>query len=203
MAEPLDRERRQRGFTLLELLVAVAVFAVVAVIAQVGLRQVMNDAGALRSAGEEQRELQLLVLLPERELGQAIARPVRTAYGEERAAVQGRADSVEYTTLAFVDGAKLAPQRHGLSLRGRELLLLRQPRLDAGPGTPRPMEVLSQAVESLRLEYIGVDGRSHNRWPPQGTENDPNRLPRAIRVQLRLQGEGEIERLLELPENPL
>lgn len=196
------KRNRQGGLSLLELLVAVAVFAVVAVMAQAGLARVMADAQALRDSAEEQRQLQLLVLLLERELGQIIARPVRSAYGEERAAVLGRADALEYSTLAFGDGARLAPQRHALSLRGRQLLLTRQPRLDAGPGTPRLPEVIAEEVEALRFSFVGVDGRAHPRWPPQGAENAPDRLPRAIEWRLQLAGKGEIERVVELPENP-
>lgn len=188
--------------SLLELLVAVAVFAVVAVMAQAGLARVMADAEALREVAEEQRQLQLLVLLLDRELGQIIARPVRSAYGEERAAVLGRADALEYSTLAFADGARLAPQRHALSLRGRQLLLTRQPRLDAGPGTPRVPEVIAEEVEALSFGFVGVDGQAHTRWPPLGAENSPERLPRAIEWRLRLTGRGEIARVVELPENP-
>jgi general secretion pathway protein J len=194
--------RRAGGFTLLELIVAVAVFALVAVMAQAGLRQVIADADALRAAGERQREVQLLLLQLERELGQVLARPVRSAYGEERAAVLGRADGMEYSTLAFVDGARLAPQRHALSLRGRDLLLTRQTRLDAGPGTPTVAQVLSSEVEAMSLSYLGADGERHTRWPPLRGESEPGQLPRAVSLRLRLAGLGEIERLVELPENP-
>ncbi len=190
------------GFTLLELIVAVAVFALVAVMAQAGLRQVIADADALRAAGERQREVQLLLLQLERELGQVLARPVRSAYGEERAAMLGRADGLEYSTLAFVDGARLAPQRHALSLRGRDLLLTRQTRLDAGPGTPTVAQVLNSEVEAMSLSYLGSDGERHTRWPPLRGESEPGQLPRAVSLRLRLAGLGEIERLIELPENP-
>jgi general secretion pathway protein J len=194
--------RHSTGFTLLELIVAVAVFALVAVMAQAGLRQVIADADALRAASERQRELQLLLLKLERELGQVLARPVRSAYGEERAALLGRGNSLEYSTLAFVDGARLAPQRHALSLRGRELLLTRQTRLDAGPGTPRIVQVLSNEVEVLSFNYLAADGERYTRWPPPRQAGDSANLPRAIVLRLRLTDLGEIERLIELPENP-
>lgn len=189
------------GFTLLELIVAVAVFALVAVMAQAGLRQVIADADALRDASERQREVQLLLLKLDRELGQVLRRPVRSAYGEERAALLGRADALEYSTLAFVDGARLAPQRHALSLRGRELLLTRQTRLDAGPGTPRIVQVLSTDVEAMEFSYLASDGERHRRWPPPRAI-DVAALPRAIELRLRVAGLGGIERLIELPENP-
>jgi general secretion pathway protein J len=185
----------------LELIVAVAVFALVAVMAQAGLRQGIADADALRAAGERQREVQLLLLRLERELGQVLPRPVRSAYGEERPAVLGRVDGLEYSTLAFVDGARLAPQRHALSLRGRDLLLTRQTRLDAGPGTPTIAQVLSNEVEAMSLAYLAVDGVRHTRWPPSRGIAGPDQLPRAISLRLRLAGMGEIERLIELPEN--
>ena len=194
--------RNSNGFTLLELIVAVAVFALVAVMAQAGLRQVIADADALRAASERQREVQLLLLRLERELGQLLARPVRSAYGEERAALLGRSDALEYSTLAFVDGARLAPQRPALSLRGRELLLIRQTRLDAGPGTPRIVQVLSNEVEAFAVSFLAIDGDSHPRWPPPRQGGDAASLPRAILLRLRLADLGEIERLIELPENP-
>lgn len=196
------RRSAQQGFTLLELVVAVAVFALVAVMAQAGLSAVVRSAEANRAASEQTREIDLLLLRIDREMAQVLARPVRGAYGDTRAAVQGDTDRVEYTSLSFFEGARVAPVRRGLELRGKELIIWEQSRLDAGPGTQRRETVLADQVQRLRISYLeGTE--SFDRWPPRRSNRGPKILPTAVELQLELAGFGAIERVIELPENAL
>ncbi len=196
------RRSAQRGFTLLELIVAVAVFALVAVMAQAGLSAVVRAAQANRAAAEQTREIDLLLLRIDREMAQVLARPVRGAYGDTRAAVQGGADRVEYTSLSFFEGARIAPVRRGIELRGKELIIWEQSRLDAGPGTQRRETLLADQVQRFRISYL-EGGESFDRWPPRRSNRGPGILPVAVEFRLELEGFGAIERVIELPENAL
>ncbi len=188
-----------RGFTLLELVIAVAVFALVAALAQAGLAAVVRSAEANRQAAESQRDTELLLLRLDRELAQILARPVRGAYGDSRAAVQGDSERIEYSSLSFFEGAKVAPVRRGVELRGDQLILWEQVRLDAGPSTRRRETLLAEQVQRLRLSYIDAEDR-FDRWPSRrGLADDV--LPRAVSIEIQLAQFGAVERVIELPEN--
>ncbi len=196
----LNRPATQVGFTLLELIVAVAVFALVAVMAQAGLSAVVSAAEANRLAAEQTREIDLLLLRLDREMAQVIARPVRGAYGDTRAAIQGGADQMEYSSLSFFEGAQVAPVRRGIELRGKQLIIWQQSRLDAGPGTQRRETVLTDQVQRFRVSYL-QGSESFDRWPPRRGNRGPKVLPVAVELRLELEGFGAIERVIELPEN--
>lgn len=189
----------QQGFSLLELIIAVAVFALVAALAQAGLSAVVRAAEANREAAERSRQTELLLLRLDRELAQILARPVRGAYGDTRAALQGTAERIEYSSLGFFEGAQVAPVRRGLELRGNELILWEQVRLDAGPGTRRRETLLAEQVQRLRFDFLD-GGEAYDRWPNQRQPGDAV-LPRAVQIALELAQFGAVERVIELPEN--
>ena len=85
---------RFRGFSLVEVLVAVAIFAVLSAMTWSGLSTIMRSRTALEEAGERLHRLQLVVAMVERDVRQAVARPVRGANGEVLPALMG-------TTLSF------------------------------------------------------------------------------------------------------
>ncbi|MDX1606383.1 MAG: type II secretion system minor pseudopilin GspJ, partial [Candidatus Competibacterales bacterium] len=79
--------RKQRGLTLLELLVALAVFAVLGAAAYSGLDSVLAARAALERDSERLRALQLGSEWLRRDLEQAVARPVRDTFGQTRPAL--------------------------------------------------------------------------------------------------------------------
>lgn len=196
---PRHPRRFGQGFTLLELVIAVAVFALVAALAQAGLAAVVRSVEANRQAAEENRNTELLLLRLDRELAQILARPVRGAYGDSRAAVQGDSERIEYSSLGFFEGARVAPVRRGIEMRGDQLILWEQVRLDAGPGTRRRETLLAEQVRRLRLSYIDAEDR-FDRWPNRRGLGD-EALPRAVAIEVELTGFGVVERVIELPEN--
>jgi general secretion pathway protein J len=68
---------RARGFSLIELLVALAVFAALAAAAYGGLSQITATRGALAKQQDRFAQVVRAVSILERDLRQAIARPVR------------------------------------------------------------------------------------------------------------------------------
>lgn len=72
---------RMRGFTLVELLVAVAIFAVIAALAYGGLDSVIHQRTRTREVMHRLRTLQLAITIMTDDLSQIEPRPVRDPLG--------------------------------------------------------------------------------------------------------------------------
>jgi general secretion pathway protein J len=195
-------QRAQRGFTLLELIVAVAVLSVLSLLAYGGLDALFRSREAQLAAAERARALELAVLRIERDLRHAHPRPVRGAYGETLPALAGSEFAAEWSVLdleATRTGIATQGLRVGYAVSDGALWRSVDPVLDRTPrDTARRRRILDQ-VESIRFVYRSR-GERLSSWPPRTGSSDPARLPRAVEVSLRVAGVGEIVRIIELPE---
>ncbi len=199
------RRARESGFTLIELIVAVAVFAVVAVMAYSGLELLIHSRTDLEGQATRQREIELAVLRIERDLRQALARPVRGAYGEDVRAFVGSENSAQWSTLdlaADEDGVRAQAQRVSYALVDRMLVRVSDRVLDRSPReTGRSRKLLGEVVR-IRWRYLAGPKQDSDQWPPRAGISAPEALPRAVEFRIELADLGEIQRLVELPEAP-
>jgi general secretion pathway protein J len=84
--------RRSAGFTLLEMVMAVGIFSIVAVIAYGGLTRFLDSYTHLSAREQRLKEVQSTFSQFERDLRYLAARPVRDEYGDEEAAFISRSD---------------------------------------------------------------------------------------------------------------
>ena len=197
--------RRTRGFTLLEVLIAVAVFAVVGVMAYGGLQAVLAQQAIARDNADRFRELQFAVQQVSRDLLQLNPRPVREPLGDGyRAALFS--DPRGEVLLEFTRGGwtnplgqpRAAVQRVAYVLED-DLLLRRHwfvPDQTLGE-EPVERELLS-GVQEVRLRFFAPGGWSEE-WPAGGVGADPSLRPLAVEITLELEDWGEIVRLIEVP----
>ena len=110
--ERILRHARSRGFTLIEILVALVVFAAMAAITWGALGQIARARSAL--AAEQDRFAAIVRSMTdlERDLRQAISRPLRGNYGELQPALLGSGDRIELSRLGF--GNPLAEPRSNI-----------------------------------------------------------------------------------------
>ncbi len=196
--------RPARGYLLLELLVAVAIFAVLAALAWGGLDAVVRARVATDREAARLAELQRAIVGFERDLREVAARPVRGSAGQIWPALLGSATTVElshaaYASLSVPRSPALA--RSQWSIAGGRLLRRVDVVLDRPPGAPEAPVAMLGDVESLALRYLDGGGTWREEWPPRtGVKTEPDLLPRAVEFQLRLTDLGEITRVIELPE---
>jgi general secretion pathway protein J len=190
------------GFTLVEVLVAVAIFALAAGLALGGMNAITRGRAQLDAELQRLAALQFAIGLLERDLRGAALRPVRAGFGPPRAALEGRSDYLELSRYGAVGAlAQSQPDiaRIGYQLDGDRLLRLRYPVLDRSPSTLPAIEPLLDRIERIEWRYLGPRGSPIlDRWPPLrgGTE-----LPRAIELRLQLADLGDIRRVFELPSS--
>lgn len=191
---------RQQGFTLLEVVVAVALFAVVAALAYGGLDSVLRARGQLEAQADQLARLQFAVGQIERDLRAAAARPVRDGFGRRQPALVGTSTGIELSRHGYANGldARRAEIERAAYRRMEDRLQrLRWPVLDRAPGTlPEQVELL-EGVSDFRLRYFARSGREHDRWPAPGS-SEP--LPVRVEVEIEVEGLGRVHRLLELPD---
>ena len=75
-------EQIQRGFTLVEVLIAMAITALVSVVAYSGLSAALSGAESLRSSAARSHDLQQTLGLLSRDLRQVVNRPVIDEFGQ-------------------------------------------------------------------------------------------------------------------------
>lgn len=188
------------GFSLLELLVAVALFAVIAALAWGGLDTLARSQHTLDAERGRLSALQLAIGQLERDLGQAVARPGRGGNGLDLPALLGQPTSLEITRLAGSSGWQSqlpALERIAWRCSEGELQRLRWPLPDLAPNTPFSRETRLAGVSDCQWRYL--DRLPSAAWPPRGAALE--RLPRAVELRFSLQGMGELRRVIELVDN--
>lgn len=193
------------GFALLELLVALVIFAVIAVVAYRGIASVTRARAAIEATSSRLKAVQLAVAVLERDLRQAAARPIRGAYGEVLPAFAGGRSSIELSCYGFgsaFNESRSLLDRVGYAHAQGRLERLSYPVLDRAPQTQASRRTLLEQVGGLRLRYLDPANRWVEVWPPLDRAPDPQRVPRAVEFTLELEDYGEVKRLIELVDAP-
>jgi general secretion pathway protein J len=195
---------RARGFTLLEVLIAVAIFAVVGVMAYGGLQAVLTQQVIARENADRFREIQFAVQQLSRDFYQIQPRPVREELGDgERGAVL--ADARNRYPIEFTRGGwsnplgqpRAAVQRVAYELDDDRLLRLHWFVPDRTLAEePIEREILT-GVREFRMRFFSA-GDWGEEWPPGLSGLDPAIVPTAIEFIIELEDWGEIRRLIEV-----
>ncbi len=188
----------QRAFTLLELLIALSLFAVLSVIAYGGLRSVIDADRASQKQAQRLARMQTAYAILARDLRQAIDRPIRDAFGDELPALQGQSHQIELSRSGRRNPANLPRsrlQRIAYRFADHKLYRLSWSILDRAQDSAAHEQVLLDELDQFNLSYLAYDDQWRPSWPPAAVNHrQPGRpLPRALQISLENESWGHIE----------
>jgi len=140
--------RPARGFTLLELLVSLSIFAAIGVMAYSGLANVMRQQAQTEAYSDRMQDLQLTYHILQRDFEQFITRDIRNEFGDTSPALVsgGNYAGVEFTRAGYPN-----PARFLRSNLQRVAYLM-----DDGRLLRRSWRVLDRSQDSLPDEQVLV-----------------------------------------------
>ncbi len=212
-------DRRAAGFTLVEVLIAMAITAFVAVVAYNTLSTVMNGVERTRAQAARMHEINRAFGVLSRDLRLLVNRPVRDEFGQLAPALTGgplARELLSFTRAGWhnTTGAPRGTlQRVAYRYDGESLFRLTFPVLDRTPVAEPDEVLLLEDVENLRFTFlagIGLasfdrDGQLDRRlwaenWVQDLSQPDTVQAPPvAIAIELELADVGELERVYVLP----
>lgn len=194
-----------RGFTLLELLVALAIFAFLGAMAYGGLAAMLRVSEGSAAARETLATQQRVLRLIEEDMAMILERPVRDGLGSPHLAFMSGRDGA--TLLEFTRATRPLPGIFPAPMeRVRYVLaegaLLRQSwnPPDAARLEPDQSLTLWPAVEAASLRFLDQQGQPHTTWPPPKVERAG--LPRAVEWLLQPRLQPPVRLILALPDSP-
>jgi general secretion pathway protein J len=184
---------------------ALSIFAVVSTMAYGGLRTVMEAATATRDQAARLAALQLTFGLLAKDLEQAAPRPIRDAYGDVRAAMDGSGTSEFALELTRSGGfnptglTRSALRRVAYGVREGTLLRYSWAVLDRGDDRTGLARELVDGVEGFSVRFLHPAQGWRDSWPPASDEQSTvGVLPRAVELRVVVQGTGEIRRIIRV-----
>jgi general secretion pathway protein J len=196
------------GFTLLELLVAIAIFAIVAAMALTGYTQLQRQSEYADQRLERTRELQRAVQVISQDVEQLEPRPIREPLGEGLVPAVTSGTGVDYalefSRAGWSNTAGLQRptiERVGYRVENDELWRDHWPVLDRTIATEPVRLKLLTHVKTLSLRFMDGGRNWSDRWPESQTAgpSDDRLRPIAVEVTIELDDFGKIRRVLEVP----
>ncbi|ADV26793.1 general secretion pathway protein J [Pseudoxanthomonas suwonensis 11-1] len=193
--------RRRGGFTLVEVLVALSVFALLATAAVGVMAWSADQQGAVRARMERLAELQRAHALLEADLSQAALRRVRRGNGvaEASAFVAAPPGDRIRPLLGFVrhgwenpDAAPRASMQY-VEYRLVDDRLERSTRPWLDGAASGPPQVVLEGVESVRTHF-----HAYRQWS-DGWGGGLTSLPRAVMLEVQLRDLGRVRQVFLLP----
>lgn len=204
--------RRSRGFTLLELLVALSILSILATVLYLSIGASATQTRRIGERIETQQRLRLAI--------QKLTADISSIYWNEDSSKlffegtrgisrSGRQDRLEFTSLVFhwrkpeekVDDLASISYSWDSRSEGGSLIREETPLNTSSTGNYGGPVAILNGVKEVAFSYINTRKQERNVWSTRSSQAEEG-LPAAIRVSLRLQwGEGErtISTLIPLP----
>jgi general secretion pathway protein J len=199
--------KKVRAFTLIEVLVSLAIFAILATLAYGALSQTLASAEMLNGRMDRLQAIQRTMRLLSEDLQQLSPRPIRDELGDGI----GPALDTDFQSgfaLELTHGGWSNPivlprgtlQRSAYRIEEDELIRYHWMVLDRTLANEPVSVTLLDGVESILFRFLQTNGDWTEQWPPN---NRPGVLgirlrPRAVEIILTLVDEGELSRLIEV-----
>jgi len=210
---------KSSGFTLIEVLIAMAITAFIAVVAYSGLSAVISGVDSVRAEAARLNELSRVFNLLSRDLRQVVNRPVYDEFGSRRSALEGgplAREMLSFTRAGWHNTAgspRSALQRVSYYLDDGALVRASWPVLDPATAIEPIETILLEKVEGFEVRFladttalsVNQDSTIDRRlWAENWIADisQPGQLaepPVAAEIRLEIEGGGELERLYVLP----
>ncbi len=197
--------RNQAGFTLLEMMVAIGIFAVIAAISYGTLNRFIDNRALVEQKNDELKKLQQVMMLFERDLRYALLRPVRDGFGDVEAALVSGAD----LELGPGELLRLTSAQPNAAMNNIQRLQRVAWRFNDGKLSRITWRVLDRDQDSTEYERILLDDLSevvisfwgYNEDEVLGIQADwpdTEKMPDGIEFLVTLNSGRQYRRLLEL-----
>jgi len=195
------------GFTLLEVLIAVAIFVIVGMLAMMGYNELVTQSGRIEDSAGRTRAIQATITRMSQDFASLEPRAVRPPLGEDpipalRAGTDGES-GIELTHSGWSNPAGIPRstlQRVSYRLEDTKLYRDYWPVLDRTQSV-EPVSVMQlDRVKNVTVRYMGADHDWKEQWPPLGY-SAPNlryALPIAVEITLELEDWGKVVRIVEI-----
>ena len=200
-----------KGFTLIEIMVALFIFTLIGLASHTVLVTTLDSDEMSSQRFEQLQKLQRAMMLIERDIQQATARPVRVEGEDNQIVISGGLNQFESDAdgIAFVRGGWNNPkmvlprstlQAVGYRLQSGELQRVYSNYVDNVIGAEPKIRVLMTDIEDLQFEFRVSGNKSDNDnsniWQDTYTGTE---LPYAIAIEIASIEFGVIRREFSLP----
>lgn len=206
-----------QGLTLIELLLALGIFSILALLAYGGINGVLNTRQAVNQESTRLAAVQRSFVRLARDLEQVSPRAIRDVYGDVQPALQSGSDSYNYkqkdkqtnsiieskatVLIEFtVAGRRVLPGQQRSSLQrvayaadGNKLLRLNWAVLDRAQDSQPYVSVLLSEIEQLKFRFLKTDGEWLETWTID--EAGLQELPVAIEIKFVDEKFGKLRRV--------
>ncbi|UJF22165.1 type II secretion system minor pseudopilin GspJ [Shewanella sp. OMA3-2] len=196
--------KNQRGFTLLEMIIAIAIFAMIGLAANSVLSTVMKNDEVTKTFSVRLKALQQGFGAIERDLGQIVARTFRGLDGERSKSyfqagdnmLDSETEALVFYRLGWLNPDGILPrgsiQSVAYVVQGGRLERWYYPYPEPESGAEPLKTLIIENVLSIEYSFYIND-----KWQ---RKTDGTTMPKGIAIKLDIEGLGEIQRLFLLPK---
>jgi len=197
--------RHSKGFTLIEIIVAVAIFGMLSVgaytVLDAGVRSQQQTEFRLEKLAKLQRAIQTI----EKDLHMLSLRQVRDELGDKIPLFRGQSDAsgqvsfIEFTRANWRNPAGLprSNMQHVIYNFGQgKLNRVHSIFLDQTSNSPKVTRALLDDMKSMSMSFLNKAGQWTSTWAMFDSQSLDSSLPRAIKISMEVDTFGLIERLI-------
>lgn len=191
-----------KGFTLIELMLAMSIFAIVSLLTMGGLSNVLNTQEHTEANLQRLTRFQMVFSILSRELQQYANRTVRDEYGAIIPSISHETsegiDGIEFSHQGrFTLGDQVRLQRVAYYLEDKQLIKKTWQVLDRVEDTKPVKQVFLDDIEELNFSFYSAQSSSEGQWQDDVPDSENGQL-RAVKLSIKSVDFNELYRIFEV-----